>query len=173
LRPPARAPVSQENREAASSDDDIQRTIDDALARVRSASDGAKHYTLRNQARLLGGIQAQARFTDSEAVRWLVDALPSTAKDTKAAKKTARWGLDVGRTAPVTLRNRERKAPDPRRKETTRTAFRLLRQGVSSADLLAELHERNSRRPDPLPPGIVNEITLWAARQHGGRRDAE
>jgi len=67
---------------------------------------------------------------------------------------------------PVSLLSRERKAPDPRRKETTRTAFRLLRQGAPSADLLAELHARNSRRSDPLPPGVVNEIAVWAAGQH-------
>ena len=73
---------------------------------------------------------------------------------------------------PVSRLSRERKAPDPRRKETTRTAFRLLRQGAPSADLLAELHARNNRRSDPLPPGVVDEIALWAAANQRGRTNA-
>jgi hypothetical protein len=73
---------------------------------------------------------------------------------------------------PVSRLGRERKIPDPRRKETTRTAFRLLRQGAPSADLLAELHKRNNRRSNPLPPTMVDEIALWVAANQRGRTNA-
>jgi hypothetical protein len=72
----------------------------------------------------------------------------------------------------ISPRSRERKLPDPRRKETTRTAFRLLRMGARSADLLAELHARNDRRSDRLPPAMVDEIALWAAANQRGRANA-
>jgi hypothetical protein len=75
----------------------------------------------------------------------------------------ASLGVDA-EIIPVSLPSRGRVAPDLRRNETIRTAFRLLRQGAASADLLAELHARNGRRSDPLPPGVVDEIALWAAR---------
>lgn len=60
--------------------------------------------------------------------------------------------------------NNERQ-PDPRRKETARSAFRLLRSGVASTELIAALHEQNRKRPDPLPASIVDNTAIWAARQ--------
>jgi hypothetical protein len=153
LKPPPR--VEALPTASAASSDDVRAFIDEILARVRTARDNSKHYTLRASARLLGGIQAKAGFSDSEAVRWLVDSLPSTALDLGLAKKTAEWGLEVGRVAPILVppQRRERQPPDPRRQETARAAFRLLRQGAPSADLLAELHTRNNRRSDLLAAG--------------------
>ena len=66
----------------------------------------------------------------------------------------------------------ERKAPDPRRKETTRTAFRLLRAGVSGSDVLATLHWQNLQRAEPLAPEVIGASALWAARQLKGGADA-
>jgi hypothetical protein len=57
------------------------------------------------------------------------------------------------------------KQPDPRRTETARAAFRLLRKGMASTELLAALHKQNRNRPDPLPAGVVDETAIWAARQ--------
>ena len=54
---------------------------------------------------------------------------------------------------------------DPRRRETSRACFRLLRTGIASADLLARVHAQNAGRPDPLPPEVVNEVIFWAASQ--------
>ena len=117
LRPPERRPIAATPRGHNSvSRSDIDDFIDATLARVRAAPDYSKHYTLRNSARLLGGVQAQAGLADSEALRWLMDALPQSAKDLRTAEKTARWGLDVGRLAPLKLNGRMRQAPDPRRR---------------------------------------------------------
>jgi hypothetical protein len=65
------------------------------------------------------------------------------------------------------------KQPDPRRKETARAAFRLLRSGVASTELIAALHERNCKRPNPLPPAIVVNTAIWAARQTRERAHAQ
>lgn len=80
---------------------------DSILARVRSAADGQKHYVLRNAALSLGGIQEAAGFSDSEAIRMLVDALPHSALDLGLARETAAWGLEHGRLKPIELPDRE------------------------------------------------------------------
>jgi hypothetical protein len=171
LRPPERAlpTVSGE----ATIDDDVEAFINETIARVRSAPDNTKHYALRNMARLLGGIQAKAGFSDSEAVRRLVDALPSTALDLALAKDTAEWGLEAGRGVPIPIPRREAKEPDPRRKAAARAAFRLLRMNVPSDELLATLHDLNERQPDPLPPHVIAETALWAVQQPKGRPHAQ
>jgi hypothetical protein len=173
LRPARRpdAPVMPDDR-VATSDSDVPAFIDATLDRLRGAGDNGKHYALRSAARLLGGIQAQAGFADSEAVQWLMDALPRTAKDMKAAEKTARWGLDVGRRAPIKVPSREPRKPDPRRKETAHSAFRLLRMGIPSDELLRRLHDQNSRRVIPLSAGVIADTVLWAARQAKERAHA-
>jgi hypothetical protein len=63
--------------------------------------------------------------------------------------------------------------PDPRRKETARIAFRLLRSGVASTELIAALHEQNCKRRDPLPASIVDNTAIWAARQAKERAHAQ
>jgi hypothetical protein len=170
LKPPPRPAPAPAGKRTPASAKQVDRFIDAVLARVRAAPDGGKHYAIRNAARSLGGIQAQAGFTDAEAVRWLLDALPQTAKDRAAADKTARWGLDVGRHAEIPLR--EPRPPDPRRRDTARAACRLLRMGVPSAELLDILHEQNGRRSDPLPDQVIGATALWAAKNMKGRPHA-
>lgn len=76
--PPASAqPVQSAAHTPPPSGDQADRIITRAIQRVRSAPDGAKHSTLRDAALLLGGIQARAAFSDAEAIRWLLQALPS------------------------------------------------------------------------------------------------
>ena len=74
-----------------------------SLRAVSSAGDGQKHFTLRNRAIYLGGLLHYGGFTRADAARALVDALPPTAKDLKAARKTAEWGLDIGAADPIEL----------------------------------------------------------------------
>ncbi len=144
-----------------------------ALDRVRAAGEGQKHFLLRNMALLLGGIADQAGFSDADAVRWLLDALPGTVRDWRAAETTAFWGLANGRQRPLQFAEELAPAtPDPRRKEMARSAFRLLRSGLPSADLLARLHAMNRARPDPLPIHVVDATLLWCATQMRGRAHA-
>jgi len=152
----------------------LDAIIASALDRVRHAPDGAKHYTLRNSALLLGGIAAQAGFTDADALSWLRAALPASAKDLDAAEDTALWGLQNGRLRPLELADDPPapRKPDPRRRETARAAFRLLRMGVPSTELVAALHDQNCRRPDPLPADQIADAALWAARQSRGGNHA-
>jgi hypothetical protein len=52
---------------------------------------------------------------------------------------------------------------DPRRQETARAAFRLLRAGVAGADILAALDEQNAGRREPLPRDVIRDTARWAA----------
>ena len=72
----------------------------------RQAIDGQKHVALRNAALALGGIQVAAGFTDAEAVQWLLEALPASVEDWNAARTTAAWGLEQGRSRPIVLEDR-------------------------------------------------------------------
>jgi hypothetical protein len=63
---------------------------------VRTAPEGTKHETLRKAARLVGGIQYQAGWPDTDVTRWLLDALPPTVLDWRSAVRTVEWGLQAG-----------------------------------------------------------------------------
>ena len=89
------------------------------------------------------------------------------AGDQKAALRTlaTRFGIETLQPANDA---RPRKA-DPRRREIARAAFRLLRRGVPSGELLTVLHRLNEQRSDPLPPDVIADTAKWAARQRGER----
>ena len=91
------------------SDATIEAFIERCLARVRNAPEHAKHRTLRGAAVSLGGIQEQAGFSDAEATRWLLDALPDTVEDWRQAEETIAWGLENGRGRPIELRQRQKR----------------------------------------------------------------
>ena len=79
------------------------------LDTLRQASEGQKHYRLRNAALSLGGIAAEAGFSDATAVEWLLAALPPDGvKDWNTAEHTAQWGLAAGRDRPFVLKDRPR-----------------------------------------------------------------
>ena len=99
--PPLKPKVSTAGRSFVATDGHLERVIDRALDRVRVAGDGQKHHRLRSSARLLGGIQSRVGFTDEQAITWLLDALPAGVRSEDGARKTAEWGLDKGRSAPL------------------------------------------------------------------------
>jgi hypothetical protein len=165
--PASRAAASprQSRAQMPLSDERLERIKQSVLDRVQGAADGAKHFTLRNAALALGGVAERAGFSDETAIRWLLDALPPGVKDWRIAEKTAAWGLHHGRARPIDFPDEPGQASDRRRKETARAAFRLLRMGVPSGELLAVLHEHNERRAAPLEPDVVADTVLWAARR--------
>ena len=69
--------------------------------------------------------------------------------------------------APV-RREPSKPARDPRQRETARVAFRLLRMGVPTGELLTVLGDQNARRADPLPLYAVLQTAAWAARVLAG-----
>lgn len=81
----------------------VEAVIRNALSKVRGAADGQKHHILRNQAMLLGGYQHAGGYSASEAVAWIMEALPASAKDRKAAATTALWGFEQGATKPIDI----------------------------------------------------------------------
>lgn len=56
------------------------------------------------------------------------------------------------------------------RSDTAKAAFRMLRAGVASADLLQRLHTMNQQRSHPLPSHDVDATALWAAGRMGESR---
>jgi len=89
-----------------SADRYIEAVVRNALAKVSGASDGQKHDTLRNQAILLGGYAVLGGYSANDAVEWLMQALPSNAKDRKAARVTAAWGIERGLAKPLSVPER-------------------------------------------------------------------
>ena len=108
--PPKERPVSSSGPYVPASNARLEGYRRAVLKNVQQAAEGQKHARLRDAARALGGIQAEAGFSDAEAVGWLMDALPNTVSDWKQAAKTAEWALASGRDDPIELENR----PNPR-----------------------------------------------------------
>ena len=102
-RPPP-PPVS--NARVEISEKRMQGYVSTLLDRVATARDGEKHDTLRKTARLLGGIQRDAGFSDATAIQWLVDKLPRSVENWENARKTAAYGLADGRQYPFSLPDR-------------------------------------------------------------------
>lgn len=97
--PPTTPPIPRDSQQ-------FKAYIDKVLSRVRDAADGAKHFTLRNAALTLGGLQHQSGQSDSEILNDLLHALPKSVTDWEAAKATIRWGVDHGKARPITLEER-------------------------------------------------------------------
>ena len=72
----------------------------------RDAVEGQKHYALVRIAKVLGGIQAAAGFTDADAIQWMMDQLPDAVADWSHAARTAAAGLANGRAKPISLPDR-------------------------------------------------------------------
>jgi hypothetical protein len=72
-----------------------------------------------------------------------------------------RFGIETPRSAD----DAQTRKPDPRRQETARAAFRLLRRGIPSDELLTCLHRLNEQRSDPLRRDDIGATALWAARR--------
>jgi hypothetical protein len=161
---PEELPQAPQGPYKPASSEQLQKFIDRVLHHVRSTAEGQKHWTLRNQSLLLGGVQAEAGFTDNEAVRWLLDALPRTIKDRKNAEKTARWGLEIGRTMPIEL-----PAPVPREhvKALTRIAFRLVRGNYPANEAWALMQGEAARLG--VSVDHAHRIAQWVVAQHDQR----
>lgn len=102
--PPPQAPAT--HRPIENAGPYCQAVLRSALDRVRTAADGTKHHTLRDQARLLGGFAHAANWTREQIVGELIAALPATAKDLRAARNTAEWGYDAGVASPLEIPER-------------------------------------------------------------------
>jgi hypothetical protein len=76
------------------------------LDRVSAAPEGQKHFILRNQAMVLGGIAHLGPLSHADLLRRLMDALPATTLDRKNAETTAKWGLEMGAQNPLELADR-------------------------------------------------------------------
>jgi hypothetical protein len=93
-----RAPVTLTDR-------DLARIRTTAIDRVRSAADGQRHYRLRASARLLGGVQHSAGFSDTDVIEWLLAAVPGQNTNPNADARTVLWGLESGRAMPIEARS--------------------------------------------------------------------
>jgi hypothetical protein len=76
------------------------------LANVSNAPDGAKHNTLFNIGRTLGGHLHEIGWSQQQAVEALLRALPPSVKDWKLAHRTASEAVALGMQQPLELENR-------------------------------------------------------------------
>lgn len=107
LAPPPRPPPRPYSRPALNPDDAAQRIAARALDRLAAAPPGQRHYTLRKTAYTLGGLLDRLPFSDAEALQRLCDAAQQAgAEDMANATRTAIWGLQRGRDAPLTMERR-------------------------------------------------------------------
>ena len=126
------------------------------LDKVRAAGEGQKHFTLRNAALSLGGVQSAAGLSDGYLISALCDALPKTVKDWNGAKATIEWGLANGRKRPVVLPDRDHHAKlngnsraDPRPEPPPFDGF-----------------DPNSPFAAPAPAASPRPITVYAGERH-------
>lgn len=84
----------------------IKGFVRSVLDRMAGMQEGTKHTTLRKTARILGGVQAMAGFSDEQAVSWLTEKMPSTVQNWRNVRETALWGLKDGRDYPLELPDR-------------------------------------------------------------------
>jgi hypothetical protein len=136
--------------------------VEALLANVSRAPAGQRHATLLRNATALGGIMVDAGITESDAVSWLLDALPDTDRDC-SARQTAIDGLAYGRAEPFVLEDRPRQGgargangteppPDPPPPEDDdRTSARPNGEAATFFDPWAEL-QPPTFPIDALPP---------------------
>lgn len=111
-------------------------------------------------ARYVGrGIPAE---TTAELLRGLMLSHPEAARDERWLDRYN----DIDRTVDSAVKKFRGEAgnSDPRRKETARLAFRLLRYGMASDEILAALHAQNRGRAEPLPDDVIGATAVWATR---------
>ncbi len=101
-RPPERR-VNGAHHSVGVSSRRIDAFIGAILNRVRTAPEGAKHYTLRNAALSIGGVLYQAGLSEADAASLLRSALPATVLNLRNAEKTIEWGLARGAERPIEL----------------------------------------------------------------------
>ena len=146
----------------------LQEIIDAALLRVSHAPEGAKHFTLRNSALLLGGIQQQSGFTTEAAIGWLIDALPSSVRDWEAARKTAAWGLEHGAARPLEVAG-QAAPPTPEEKENrrklARVAVNLIKAGADPDATLRQIEILNAGLTPSLAHDDLTGLTEWAKQK--------
>jgi hypothetical protein len=117
----------------------VEAVIRNALNKMRTAADGQKHATLRSQALLLGGYMHAGSYSPGQAVGWLMDALPGSVKDRKAAAITALWGVEQGAGRPIPIPARDhpsyaapRTDPDPETVQKRAYGVRIFQEAAAA-----------------------------------------
>jgi hypothetical protein len=107
LARPKRSERTAPSGPALHADDAAQRIALRVLDRLAGTAAGQRHYALRKAAFTVGGLLDRLPFDAAEAERRLVHAISQAgAEDLENATKTAAWGLEKGRAAPLTMERR-------------------------------------------------------------------
>ena len=168
LRPAEKPkPAAARTPQRPASQQRLQQIINDALDRVRNAGKGSKHFILRDNSLLLGGIADQAGLSDADLVQRLLDALPASVLDWDNARKTAEWGVESGRW---TSRSTFARVPSfnlvtPVGKRLRFWHFGCCGPAFRVRICLPKLHVANDQRSDPLPARVIDATALWAAER--------
>jgi hypothetical protein len=104
---PRRAKPAAPSGPALDPDDAAQRIAARVLDRLAGTGGGQRHYALRKAAFTVGGLLDRLPFDAAEAERRLLQAISQAgAEDLDNAAKTAAWGLEKGRAAPLVMERR-------------------------------------------------------------------
>jgi hypothetical protein len=135
---------------------------------ANQAVEGQKHYALLRAAKALGGIQAEAKFTDETAIQWMMDEMPDSVADWDLAERTAADGLARGRAAPLVLEDRPARsvggvsdAGASARRAVAAVIFRQVRARSSQADIEAAAYAAGDVHGLTRPE--VEAVSRWVA----------
>lgn len=90
----------------AITDQRISGKVQSLLGNVRRAADGSKRRLLIDNGIALGGYLHLTTWSDADAVEELIQALPGTVEDWRAARRDAAWAIGQGKLKPLTLEDR-------------------------------------------------------------------
>ena len=113
LAPPPEPPCPAPGPREPVSDKAIETIIDRQIGNVAGAAKGTGHNAMMRAGHTLGGILHYGRFSEDEAVRWLVDARGKPAERVKN-ERSIRDALAAGRAKPIELRQRNVQKETPR-----------------------------------------------------------
>jgi hypothetical protein len=178
LKPPPRPPAPPPGSVTAATESDAQTFVLASLARLAAARDGRRHDARWNEARLLGGIAAEADLDDETIIQWMVDALPPQA-NYESEVETIREGIEAGRLAPMPIHSKggmltalpvsggsggvaKPKVARSRSSQSSILVLRDLTQRVPMPEILARVRAHNAKRESPLSANRLNETIAWA-----------
>ena len=152
--PPPQRPISSGEPYVPVAGSRLEGFRSKVLGNVRSAGDGQKHTQLRNAGLALGGIAAEAGFSDEEAIQTLMDALPAGVRNWTSARNTAAWAVAAGREKPIELQDRL--------KDKTNGAS----AGPRPDDAKPELDAEPKPKPKPDHPDMLDNPDMSVLRLH-------
>jgi hypothetical protein len=150
---------------------------------ITHAIDGSKHHTVNRSGWAIGGLVSAGHLDTGfawTALRQALNAIAGNCRDFQAAVRTLERSFSDGTAVPRHVARKSERSGDIqtshnprnlRQRELAKAALKLLRQGVSPADLSTILLSSNASHQDPLTVHTVHRVAAWAATLYRSRRN--